>query len=304
MSLEKIGNESEFGAIDYVIPKRFEGSRIELRGYIKSEDVKGACGLWLRLDGEDGKVLGFDNMLKQGINGTKDWNQYTIKMVYTNNVRSIHFGGLLNGAGKVWFDSFELFIDDKPLEKALLVKLSKAEVDTSFSKSSAIKHIELTTQQIENLTLAGQFWGFLKYHHPSISKGDYNWDAELFRLLPSVLASQNNTDLSKSLETFLDKFPIPSLCETCKQEIKNESIKPNYGDLFTGKTLSESLTKKLFFVKNNRSLDANYWVRKHPVGNPEFIHEKAYANMRFPDTGYYHCIDIGQLLIIFSHIDL
>lgn len=287
ISLQKINDKSEFGVIDYMIPEAFDGKVIELRGYMKTAGVKrGFAGLWLRLDG-DGKMLGFENMQRQGIGGTKDWKQYIIKLPYPAGVKAIHFGGLNAGDGKAWFDNFELFIDDKPIEKVKQLILKKADTDTSFSRNSKISSILMTPRQITNLTITGQYWGFLKYHHPSVSQGDYNWDAELFRLLPGVINAKNNNQLSSVLEKYLDKLPAPKICKVCNERIdRNEVLKPDYGELLTGQFLSKSLTNKLDFIKNNRNIGENYWIGREWAGNPRFKNEKSYNSIAYPDAGF------------------
>jgi hypothetical protein len=289
LSIKQVGSESQYGVIDYIIPQQFEGKRLELRGYMKTQDVaNGYAGLWLRLDGQNG-MLAIDNMANQKVDGTTDWKQYTIQMAYDPKITSlIHIGGLLAGNGKAWFDGFELLIDGKPIEiaKQAIIVAKKADTDTSFSKGSRINSIAITPQQITNLTLAGQFWGFLKYHHPAIAKGDYNWDAELFRFLPDVIASKNNTELSAALEKYLDLLPVPAKCKNCDVKIEAEAIKPDYGSLLTGTFLSKSLTAKLEYIKNNRNTGGNYYIGTGSVGNPDFTNERAYRTMTYPDAGY------------------
>ena len=86
------------------------GKKIRMKGMIKTENVKKWAGLWLRIDGENKKVLGFDNMKKRKIKGTNDWQAYEIEMYVPKNAESLNFGGLLVGTGKLWFDdiSFEV----------------------------------------------------------------------------------------------------------------------------------------------------------------------------------------------------
>lgn len=291
LSIQKSGNQSSFGVIDYKISKTFTGKRIELRGYIKIEQVgTGFAGLWMRIDGKDGPVA-FDNMQKENIKGTKDWQAYTIKLDYDSDAaKEIHIGGLLVGTGKAWFDGFQLFIDGQPIDEAPIkqVVLAKAELDTAFSTSSVIMPFKTNKTIINNLTLAGQYWGFLKYHHPLIAKGDYNWDAELFRFLPQVIAAKNNNELSKVLEAHLDKITVPS--STKNEPIsdnKNIALKPNYGQLFDGSVFSKSLTNKLLSVKNSTRASTHYYISFMPgVGNPKFQNEKSYAKMAYPDAGY------------------
>jgi len=290
--IEKKGTNAEFGVIDYLINQTFEGKKIELKGFVKTENItKGFAGLWVRIDDKNVKSIAFDNMQDRGITGTTDWEQYSIKLDYNNEEsRTLHIGGLLAGDGKAWFDHFEIFIDDKPISNVKLKKIivTKADLDTAFAKSSDIKEINLNNQISTNLVIAGQFWGFLKYHHPAIARGDYNWDAELFRLLPSVIQAQNKKELNTALETFLDKLPKPAVCKNCKA-ITNAhyEIKPNYGSLFDRNIIDESLLKKLEFIRNNRNIVSNYYIDMAPgIGNPQFKNEKPYSSMTYPDAGY------------------
>jgi hypothetical protein len=49
----------------------------------------------------------------------------------------------------------------------------------------------LSKQQIENLSVLGRTWGFLKYYHPVVAKGFYNFDSCLFNVLPPILTAKN-----------------------------------------------------------------------------------------------------------------
>jgi len=224
--LEKKGSQSSFGVITHPITQVFEGRTIELKAYLKTEGVStGYAGLYMRIDDENSKMIAFDNMGTRGVKGTTDWKQYSIKLDYNSEeVKTLYIGGLLSGDGKAWFDNFEIFIDGIPITSNELKKLAlaKAKTDTAFINSSKIKDFKLDVQTTNNLIATGQFWGFLKYHHPAIAKGDCNWDAELFRLLPTVINAKNNSELSLALEKFLDKLPKPELCKDCKT-IANES---------------------------------------------------------------------------------
>ncbi|MGA9650214.1 S41 family peptidase [Pedobacter sp.] len=290
--LEKKGSQSSFGVITHPITQVFEGRTIELKAYLKTEGVStGYAGLYMRIDDENSKMIAFDNMGTRGVKGTTDWKQYSIKLDYNSEeVKTLYIGGLLSGDGKAWFDNFEIFIDGIPITSNELKKLAlaKAKTDTAFINSSKIKDFKLDVQTTNNLIATGQFWGFLKYHHPAISKGDYNWDAELFRLLPTVINAKNNSELSLALEKFLDKLPKPELCKDCKT-IANESyeIKPDYGLLFDKKIFKASLLEKLEYIKENRNTGRNYYVIMNPsTSNPIFKNENPYLKMSYSDVGY------------------
>lgn len=290
-SIKKIDNQSDFAALDYIIPKTFQGNSIELKGYIKTEDVNsGFAGMWLRIDGASGSIA-FDNMQSKNLKGTNDWKQYSIILPYdSEEARTIHVGGLLSGDGRAWFDNFELFLDGKVINEAQEKKnvLTKADTDTAFNKTSGINDLKLTPRLIKNLEVTGQFWGFLKYHHPAIAKGEYNWDAELFRILPGSIQATSDQELSKTLETYLNQLPTPARCSSCEDVVNKQAVlKPDYGLLLNSTVLSKSLTEKLIYIKNNRNVLKNYYAGYYPeTGNVKFEHEKPYAEMAYPDAGY------------------
>ncbi|MEZ5172640.1 MAG: hypothetical protein R2850_03825 [Bacteroidia bacterium] len=84
------------------------GSRVRMTGMMKTENVKGWAGFWMRIDSnEKNKYLGFDNM-KDGaedrsINGSNEWQQYEIVLDVPEGSTSLNFGALLAGSGQIWF---------------------------------------------------------------------------------------------------------------------------------------------------------------------------------------------------------
>ena len=107
----------EFGTLMQTISaENYLGKRLQLSGYIKSEDVEEWCGMWMRIDGESNKLLGFDNMQDRAIKGNTDWNKYVIVLDVPVSSKTILFGVLLTGEGKVWFDNFELKEVDKSVQ--------------------------------------------------------------------------------------------------------------------------------------------------------------------------------------------
>jgi len=122
----KSPKENQFGTLMQTISaESYLGKRLMLSGYIKSEDVNGWSGMWMRIDGESNQQLGFDNMRDRAIKGTTDWKQYEIVLDIPENSTTINYGVLLGGDGKVWFDNFELKEVDKNVPVTNLTKESK-----------------------------------------------------------------------------------------------------------------------------------------------------------------------------------
>lgn len=88
----------------------FAGQRVQLTARIRTEDVNGWTGLWLRLDDGDGRVLLLDNMSDRGVYGTRPWLQQHIVVDVPAETRRIAFGAILSGTGKAWLDDFQLVV--------------------------------------------------------------------------------------------------------------------------------------------------------------------------------------------------
>lgn len=277
-----------FGSIAYKIPANYKGKTIQLEGFMKIQNVRnGFAGLFLRVDG-NGKYLAFDNMQKQNISGTLDWQKYTITLNYPEDAENIFVAGILTGKGEAWFDDFTLTIDGKSVQtlEEIDKPIYKAYLDKEFDKGSKVEISELTTELSDNLELLGRIWGFLKYHHPEICKGNYNWDYELFRFLPNYMKETDILERDKLLLDWIESFGVINICNKCETTASDAFLKPDL-EWIECKNLSQSLKEKLLFIYNNRHQGKQFYIKKTPnVGNPEFIHEYAYSNMSYPDDGF------------------
>lgn len=277
-----------FGCIAISIPAYYEGGKIELEGFIKTENVKnGFAGLLLRIDGY-GDILAFDNMHKMNVSGTNDWEKYSIKLDYPVNADKIIVGGILTGSGQAWFDEFNLFIDGKNIRS---LSVSDARVKTISENDEAIKNSNfsdstLTVQQIDNLKVLGLIWGFLKYYHPNVAKGDYNWDNELFKQLPKVLYCESDFERDIILSNWIVSLGEIEESDTLKFDEDKIKQKPDL-DWITNSDFSKELESLLLEVKNSKRSKKNFYIDMQlGVGNPEFKNELKYSTMSYPNAGF------------------
>ncbi|WP_437809207.1 hypothetical protein [Sorangium sp. So ce1078] len=99
----------EFGTLmQSISANELRGKRVRLQAWVKSDDVKGWAGLWMRVDGRHSNTLAFDNMSDRAIKGTTDWTQYQVVLDVGNAAESISFGTLLTRTGSLWIDDVEL----------------------------------------------------------------------------------------------------------------------------------------------------------------------------------------------------
>jgi len=274
-----------FKALGVNIPAKYEGEIVTLTGYIKTENVRdGYAGLWVRIDPQ----VSFDNMDGRGITGTTEWNKFSISLpLKPKKATQIAFGGLLTGKGKMWIDNLKLTIDNNELKNVPAHKPTKAELDKEFNDGSKITFSTINNQEIKNLALLGKVWGFLKYHHPVIASGKYNWDYELFRILEKVRKAENDKLRDTILLDWINSFgKIPN--NSPKEDNRDIAEKPDH-KWIQNEISSTALKNRILEIYNNRiSPSDTYYIEYETksVGNPSFEVEAAYKEMQYPDTGF------------------
>ena len=143
---------------------------------------------------------------------------------YPTGAKTIFIGAILGGTGRLWVDDFEVLLDGKDIRESEILpeKKYKADGDTEFDKGSGVPNFMLTETSIRDLEILCKVWGFLKYYHPAVASGDYNWDYELFRIVPKILNSKDQSERNAVLNNWcrsLGDF------EKVKNEVPKQNIK-------------------------------------------------------------------------------
>jgi hypothetical protein len=66
-----------------------------------------------------------------------------------------------------------------------------------------------SVQLSENLYLLGKVWGYLKYHHPRVTGGCFDWDAELLGVIEDAAAAQSSDEASNVLGRWIRNLDDP-----------------------------------------------------------------------------------------------
>jgi Peptidase family S41 len=267
-----------FSALTTAIPMDFGGNTVELRGWIKTENVAGFAGLWLREDAH-GNAVEFSNMQQQNLHGTHDWQSFTVRLPLNDGGDRLVFGALLSGTGVVWVDDLELRVDGKPVAEA---------PPPTPLLPSGVSITKLTRMQIENLSVLARVWGFLKYHDPVVTAGKRNWDADLFRIIPQTLTARSQADANASIVRWIDSLGPIETCTRCATlDTAALTLRPDIEWIHDRKLLGLPLSRRLESVYANRVPNQQYYVALAPnVNNPVFQHENSYGALQFPDAGY------------------
>ena len=274
--------------IGRILLNNYGGEKITLSGYMKTENViDGLAGLWLKITPDNTKT----DMQRQGINGTTDWRKYEITLDMNPKLsKSIQIGGFFTGKGKMWIDDLKVTIDGKDIGTIKPYKLEsfseKEKNDKEFDNGSNILFPELSEQKINDLELLGRIWGFMKYHHPAIAKGKYNWDYELFRMLPDYLKANNHQKRDKILIKWIKKYGRVPKCKTCWATPDSAFLKPDLLWIEKSNT-NQKLKDLLQNIYLNRNQRRHYYVDiMSGAGNPVFSNERAYVAMNESDAGF------------------
>lgn len=130
-SLDPKTSEGTFGGMMQMCKaESFRGKRLKFTGYVKTRDVVGTANLWFRVDGEDMKLLQFDNMDDRPIKGTTDWKQYSCVLEVPEKATALAYGIFIAGAGMAWLNDVRLMevgsdVKSTNMEKAITSQQNK-----------------------------------------------------------------------------------------------------------------------------------------------------------------------------------
>ncbi len=157
-------------------------------------------------------------------------------------------------------------------------------LDKEFEHGSNITFPAVNDSLILDLACLGKVWGFLKYHHPKIANGNYNWDFELFRFLPKFLVAKNIRTREGLMLDWINSLGDISKYPKAKNKSKNTFSKQSLSwieSLITDKSLKE----KLYQIYKRRNQGEHFYVGSNPEA-PTFLHEDPYANLDLPDDAF------------------
>jgi hypothetical protein len=115
--------------------EQYKGKKVRLSGLVKSEEVGGWAGLWMRVDqGKD--AVAFDNMQDRPIKDTTGWQRYEVVLDVPKDATGLSFGILLSGAGEVWLSNtkFDVVGADVPVTSPGDRKVPDKPVNLEFTE--------------------------------------------------------------------------------------------------------------------------------------------------------------------------
>jgi hypothetical protein len=101
-----------------VSAQNYLGQRVRFRARIRTQDVSGWAGLWMRVDAQGKPSVAFYNSMDRPIKGSTDWQERSVVLDVPTDAAAIAFGVIDSGTGQVWIDalSFETVGQDVPVD--------------------------------------------------------------------------------------------------------------------------------------------------------------------------------------------
>ena len=123
LRFESVGDSAlagRFVPLGQSIPSSVAAGRgLRLSGWIRTKDVQGWAGLWMRVDAPGRPHVVLDNMHDRGPRGTTEWQRFELVVPVAPGSSQVVFGVLLAGNGTAWFDDLELEVDTSVKAAAL-----------------------------------------------------------------------------------------------------------------------------------------------------------------------------------------
>jgi erythromycin esterase len=218
----KSTNSNGFGSyVQSFDASRYCGKVIKLSAYLKTKDVTGWSGMWMRIDGAQ-RMLVLDNMQDRPLIGTKDWAPYEISLDVPSEGVNISFGILIKGTGTIWIDDASIretsdksnspssmtirgkvIGDRQPVEGAVVAAISEFDEQPekiSFSKSDG-------SFELKDLTTAKHWISVSAHNYQASSVGPIEFSREKNELRLDL--KKDGVLLSGIVKS--DKTPVPQM---------------------------------------------------------------------------------------------
>ena len=133
------------------------------------------------------------------------------------------------------------------------------------------------TQKLESLC---RVWGFLKYYHPHVAKGSFDWDRQLLEKIDELETVQNKAQLNQLYFNWINSLGKVDECRECMKTGKGKTYFLKNFDLSwirNSVIFNEQVSLQLAFIENNRNTGSNHYIGRY--GRKGFFrHENSYGS--------------------------
>lgn len=158
---------------------------------------------------------------------------------------------------------------------------------------STIANSQININQSEKYKQAGLVWGLLKYHHPEISKGKYNWDLEFIKLCGTIENIATQEQLNDVLLSFVTRFKGNISKNNKTKSNPNLFLKNVDYSWIDTDVFGEGLTTELSAIKDNTTIGDYYAASDKFSKIVSFKNEKGFNTFNSSEKSH-------RLLVLYS----
>jgi C-terminal processing protease CtpA/Prc len=161
-------------------------------------------------------------------------------------------------------------------------------ITSNINRTFAAAKEPLTADQITSLAVLGKAWGFFKYYHPGVAKGQYNWDSVLIAKVPVFLSAKNQQALDDCMQNWLNELGPVNTCDTCDNSL-SARLSWNLDTAWISNSgFTNDVISKLQFILANRNQGKNHYVTYGDAFQFRIGHEASYysAPFQYPSPEY------------------
>jgi len=146
-------------------------------------------------------------------------------------------------------------------------------------------HAQALTHE-QRLADLGRVWGFLKYFHPAVAGGQYNWDDVLIRKIAQLEKLPDAEAVNAFYTNWLDELGEVKKCRSCSAYTDDDMTTAGLSWLKENPVLNTTLRARLLDVLQNRYHGKPFYLSNKGAGNIEMMNEPKYEMMAYPSMEY------------------
>lgn len=141
-----------------------------------------------------------------------------------------------------------------------------------------------TEFEITKITNFCKTWGFLKYYHPNVASGKFDWNDQFIKSIEILENIKSKEELNTFYINWLNELGAVKQCRSCNNELNNQYFTKNFDTTWinSNDNFSQEVSQKLKYILYNRYQGKQFYVGQDNNGNIKILNEKKSSNL-FPD---------------------
>ncbi len=149
--------------------------------------------------------------------------------------------------------------------------------------------VEVNSLNVKYLSVICKTWGLMKYYHPNVISGEYDWDKELFNAINKISESKSDCEFKANLLSWIKSYGPIQIDEKVnrKDNLPATKVKmTNDFDWIESALIPEEARLILKSIVSHQNDGISFYVKKTVAGGAQFTNENVYNDLTNPDLGF------------------